>query len=230
MVLKTLQSANSVIIDSVNNTINKRAAENFKSQVMSLNGLITQLEQLLNLIQAFEKRGFRERIISKDIKDSLQRAVDSCGEKTYDHSLDVNTVTAFKNAVQLYRNAIGNAWKGIADEQCGSVIESLASLRGLLSNKKEVDELLTYLTDVRSNMPTSSRALDVFAVNVERGKKIVDGLDFTSNSQIKIFIDKVRQQKATVGDLTPPVLEWLNKNHLADKILLRFQTYATADK
>lgn len=225
MILKTLQSANSVIIDSVNNTINKQAAENFKSQVISLNGHITQLEQLLNLIQTFEEKGFGEKIISKDIKDSLLRAVDSCGEKVYDHSLDVNTVTAFKNAIQLCRNAIGNAWKGIADEQCGSVIESLASLKGLLSNKKEVDELLAYLTNAKLNMPTSSRALDVFAANVEKGKKIVDGLDFTSNPQIKIFIEKVRRQKATVGDLTPPVLEWLNKNHLTDKIMLRFQTW-----
>lgn len=225
MILKTLQSANSVIIGSVNNTINKQAAENFKSQVMSLNGHITQLEQLLNLIQAFEEKGFGEKIISKDIKDSLLRAVDSCGEKVYDHSLDVNTVTAFKNAIQLCRNALGNAWKGIADEQCGSVIESLASLKGLLSNKKEVDELLAYLTNAKLNMPTSARALDVFSANVEKGKKIVDGLDFTSNPQIKIFIEKVRWQKATVGDLTPPVLEWLNKNHLTDKIMLRFQTW-----
>lgn len=225
MILKTLQSANSVIINSVNNTINKQAAENFKSQVMSLNGHITQLEQLLNLIQAFEEKGFGEKIISKDIKDSLLRAVDSCGEKVYDHSLDVNTVTAFKNAIQLCRNALGNAWKGIADEQCGSVIESLASLKGLLSNKKEVDELLAYLTNAKLNMPTSARALDVFSANVEKGKKIVDGLDFTSNPQIKIFIEKVRWQKATVGDLTPPVLEWLNKNHLTDKIMLRFQTW-----
>ena len=75
-------------------------------------------------------------------------------------------------------------------------------------------------------MPASSRALDVFAANVEKGKRIVDGLDFTSNPQIKVFIDKVRLQKATVGDLTPTVLEWLNKNHLTDKIMLRFQTWS----
>ncbi len=226
MILQTLQSANSVIMDSVNNTRNKMAVKDFKNQIISLNGCITQLEQLLNLIQAFEEKGFGERIISKDIKKSLQEAVDSCGEKTYDHSLDVNTVTALKNAVELCRNSLVNAWKGIADERCGSVIESLASLKGLLGNKKEVDELLTYLTKAKANMPASSRALDVFAANVEKGKRIVDGLDFTSNPQIKVFIDKVRLQKATVGDLTPTVLEWLNKNHLTDKIMLRFQTWS----
>ena len=86
-------------MDSVNNTRNKMAVKDFKNQIISLNGCITQLEQLLNLIQAFEEKGFGERIISKDIKKSLQEAVDSCGEKTYDHSLDVNTVTALKNAV-----------------------------------------------------------------------------------------------------------------------------------
>jgi len=225
MILKTLQSANSVIIDSVNNTINKQAAKNFKNQVLVLNGYITQLEQLLNLLQALKERGFGEQIISQDIKDSLQAAVDNCGEKIYDHSLDISSVTSLKSAVELCRNSLENAWKGIADEKCGSIVESLATLKGLLGNKKEVEEILIFLTSARKNMPTSSRSLSVFANYVEKGKRIVDELDFMSDLQIKAFIDKVRQQKATVADLTPPVLAWLNKNHLTDKIMLRFQMW-----
>lgn len=228
MILKTLQSVNSVIMDSVNHTIDKQAAKNFKNQILSLKLSITQLEQLLNLIQAFSEKNFATGVVSKEIRDSLQTAVDSCGQKTYDHSLDVNTVTALKNAIELCRNSLANAWREEADEKCSSVIESLASLKGLLGNKREVEELLTSLTSAKINMPTSSKTLDTFSADVERGRRIVDGLDFTSNPEIKPFIDKVRRQRATVGDLTPPVLEWLNKNHLADKIMLRFQTYGTS--
>lgn len=228
MILKTLQSVNSVIMDSVNHTIDKQAAKNFKNQILSLNVSITQLEQLLNLIQAFSEKNFATGVVSREIRDSLQTAVDSCGQKTYDHSLDVNTVTALKNAIELCRNSLANAWREEANERCSSVIDSLASLKGLLGNKREVEELLTSLTSAKINMPTSSKALDTFSADVERGRRIVDGLDFTSNPEIKPFIDKVRRQRATVGDLTPPVLEWLNKNHLTDKIMLRFQTYGTS--
>lgn len=228
MILKTLQSVNSVIMDSVNHTIDKQAAKNFKNQILSLNVSITQLEQLLNLIQAFSEKNFATGVVSKEIRDSLQTAVDSCGQKIYDHSLDVNTVTALKNAIELCRNSLANAWREESNERCSSVIESLASLKGLLGNKREVEELLTSLTSAKINMPTSSKALDTFSLDVERGRRIVDGLDFTSNPEIKPFIDKVRRQRATVGDLTPPVLEWLNKNHLTDKIMLRFQTYGTS--
>lgn len=225
MILQTLQSTNSVIIDSVISTNNKNAVKNFKDQILSLNIPITQLEQLLNLIQVLEEKEIAKRIISKETRDLLQAAVDSCGEKINDHSLDANTVAALKNAVELCKSSLASAWREIANEKCGSVIESLATLRGLLNNKKEVDELLAYLTKAKENMPASSKALNEFTTNVEKGKKIVDELDFTSNPQIKIFIDKVRKQKATVGDLTPAVLEWLNKNHLTGKIQLKFQTY-----
>lgn len=228
MILKTLQSANSVIRDSINNTINRQAAENFKNQLMSLNAHITQLEQLLNLMQAFGEKKFAMGVVSRDIRDSLQLAVDSCGQKTYDHSLDMDTVMALKNAVELCRNSLTNAWKETADEKSSSVIESLASLKGLLGDKREVDELLTSLTNAKANMPTSTRALEIFSANVEKGRKIVDGLDFTSNPQIKLFIEKVGRQRATVGDLTPPVLDWLQKNNLLDKIMLKFQTYGTS--
>ena len=197
MILKTLQSVNSVIMDSVNHTIDKQAAKNFKNQILALNVSITQLEQLLNLIQAFSERNFATGVVSKEIRDSLQTAVDSCGQKTYDHSLDVNTVTALKNAIELCRNSLANAWREEADEKCSSVIESLASLKGLLGNKREVNRL-------------------------------TDNLNIASNPEIKPFIDKVRRQRATVGDLTPPILEWLNKNHLTDKIMLRFQTYGNS--
>lgn len=228
MIVKTLQSVNSVILDSVNHTIDKQAAKDFKNQILSLNVSITQLEQLLNLIQAFGEKNFAVGVVSKDIRDSLLTAVESCGQKTYDHSLDVNTVTALKNAIELCRNSVRNAWKEMADEKCGSVIEALASLKGLLGHTREVEELLAALTDAKTNMPASSKALEGFCANVEKGRKIVDGLDFMSNPQIKSFIDKVRRQKATVGDLTPPVLEWLNKNHLTDKIMLKFQTYGSS--
>ena len=111
MILEKMRSVNSILLDSVNATGNKHAVETFRNQLGLLNTSTTQLEQLLNLMEAMQDKAITPKIMTAEIKTSLQNAVDSCGEKVYDHSLDASTVQALKNVVDLYRNAIFSVWK-----------------------------------------------------------------------------------------------------------------------
>lgn len=96
MILESLQSANSTILDSVQATSNKQAAKAFKNQVIALSQCTSQLEQLLSLIKAMQEKKISSKVFTVEIKDSLQDAVDTCGQKTNDHTLDVSAVTALK--------------------------------------------------------------------------------------------------------------------------------------
>ena len=222
MILQKLQSANSIILDSVNATNNKQAVENFIKQLSVLSATTTQLEQLLNLMDAMQAKGIIPHIMTAEIKDALLNAVNSCGEKTDDHSLDAGTVSALKNAVDLCKNTITAMWKESAGRTCTPLIESMTSLRGLFGDTKEVDRLIDYLSKLKTNLPSSVSALDTYLSNVDKAKKIVEDLHFDSDAEVKTFIEKVRAQKATVAHLTPHILEWLNENHLTYKIKLRF--------
>ena len=145
MILEKLQQANSVLLDSVIATSNKHAAETFSSQLGLLSNSTTQLEQLLNLMEAMQEKGITPRVVTAEIKEALQNAVDSCGEKVNDHSLDAGTVTALKNAVDLCKGAVAAVWKGTADKQCTPIIESLTSLKGLVANKDAAEKLIEAL-------------------------------------------------------------------------------------
>lgn len=222
MIVNKLQSANSVILDSVNAANNKHAAESFKNQLIVLSTLTTQLEQLLNLIEAMQEKGITQTILTEEIKESLLDAVNSCGEKTYDHSLEAGTVSALKNAIDLCRNSLNVVWKESSSKECTPIIESLTSLRGLLGNAKEADNIIEYLNKVQASTPASSGTLDKYLANIEKGKKIIEELHIDSDPEVVSFIKKVRTQKATINHLTPHILEWLKDNNLADKIKLRF--------
>lgn len=222
MILDTLKSTNRVMMDSVQATNDKQAAKKFKAQIFSLNGYTTQLELLLNLIQALKNKGLTTGVITSDVKASLQTAVDNCGEKTNDCTLDESTVLALKNAIELCRTTVDTFWKDIADKKSSTVIDSLTSLKSLLNDKKEAEEILAALTKAKVTMPGSAKAIDAFLANVNRGKKIIDGMHFDSDEEVKGFIEKVRIQKATVGDLSLHILTWLKDNNLSGKIKLRF--------
>lgn len=220
MILESLQSANSTILDSVQATSNKQAAKAFKDQVIALSQCTSQLEQLLNLIKAMQEKKISSKIFTVEIKDSLQDAVDTCGLKTSDHTLDVSAVTALKNAIELCRKNVDITWKEAANDLSNGVENSLTSLKGLLQNKQEAEDLLEALQKAKVSIPGSSKAIDTFLENVKRGKGLIDGLHL--DEEVEKFIVKVRIQQATVTDLSPHIMDWLKENHLTEQIKVRF--------
>lgn len=220
MILESLQSANSTILDSVQATNNKQAAKNFKDQVIALSQCTSQLEQLLNLIKAMQSKKISSKVFTVEIKDSLQDAVDTCGQKTSDHSLDVSAVSALRSSIELCRKNVEILWKEAAGDLSNGVENSLASLKGLLSNKQEAEDILDVLKTTKFTLPGSSKVIDTFLDNVKRGKELIDGLHL--DEEAEKFIVKVRTQQATVADLTPHIMDWLKENHLTGQIKVRF--------
>lgn len=220
MILDTLKATNSVMLDSIQVTNNKQAAKTFKEQVIALGACTPTLEQLLNVIIALKDKQIAPGILTAELKDTLQTTVDNCGEKTNDHTLDATTVQALKNAIDLCKTATEGAWKDAADKQCSTVMDSLTSLKSLLPDKKEVDDLLEALGNVKIKIPTSAKSIDEFLGKVARGKEIVDGLHL--DDEVEKFINKVKLQKATVNDLTPHILAWLKANDLMNTMKVRF--------
>lgn len=220
MILESLQSADSTIKDSVQAENNKQAAKAFKDQVFALSQCTSQLEQLLNLIKAMQDKKISSKAFTVEIKDSLQNAVNTCGQKTNDHTLDVSAVTALKNSIELCRKNVDISWKEAANDLSSGVENSLTSLKGLLQNKQEAEELLATIEKAKVTLPGSTKAIDAFLDNVKRGKELIDGLHL--DEEAEKFIVKVRTQQATVADLSPHIMDWLEENHLTEQIKVRF--------
>lgn len=220
MILEALRSANHTISDSVQTASNKQAAKAFKDQVNALLQYTSQLEQLLNLIKAMQEKKISSKVFTVKIRGSLQDAVNACGQKTNDHTLDVSTVAALKNAIELCRNNVDVTWKEAANELSNGVENSLISLKGLLQNKQEAEELLEALQKAKCSIPGSSKAIDAFLENVKRGKELIDELHL--DEEVERFIVKVRTQQATVADLSPHIMDWLRENRLTGQIKVRF--------
>lgn len=220
MILDTLKQANSAMLDSIQVTTNKQAAKTFKEQVLQLGVITPQLEQLLNVIICLNEKEIAKDLFTQELKDSLQTTVDNCGEKANDHTLDAATVLALKNAYNLCKSATDSAWKEAADSKSEAVVSSLTSLRNLLPDKKTADELLEEINSAKVQMPTSTKSIQTFLDNIEKGKQLVNGLHL--DDETEIFINKVKLQRATVSDLTPHILTWLKDNNLLETLKVRF--------
>lgn len=220
MILETLQFANSVILDSVQVASNKQAAKAFKTQIIALGGLTPKLEQLLNIINAMKEKEIASSIVSQEVRDTLQTAVNDCGMKASEHTLDAGTVSALKNAIDLCNANVESCWKESTTVEATAVIDSLTSLRSLLKDKKEADELLEALEKSNITLPSSVKSIDTYLKNMKRGKEIIDALHL--DPETENFVQKVRTHKATLNDLTPHILEWVKENNLMSQMKVRF--------
>ncbi len=198
MIVESLKAANSAMLDSIQATNDKQAAKTFKEQIFSLGTLTPQLEQLLSIIEELKEKHIAEGIFTQEIKDSLLTTINNCGEKTNDHSLDVATVLALRNAINLCRTATETAWKKAAEDLSESVSSSLSSLRSLIADKKTADEIISTIDDAKLKMPTSAKGIQAFVDNIEAGKQMINNLHL--DDEAEKFINKVKLQRATIAD------------------------------
>lgn len=220
MILESLRSANSTIIDSVRTTTDQQAVQQFKAQLGLLSQSTSQLEQLISIIKAIQTRKISTKVFTVEIKKSLQDSVDACGQKTSEHTLDVGTVTAFKNAIELCRKNVEIEWKDASNSLTNGIENSLVSLKSLLPDEKEADDILEALSKAKTSIPSSTKSIDQFMEDIRKGKELIDGLHL--DEEAESFIFKVRTQTATVADLTPHIMKWLKDNNLTGQIKVSF--------
>lgn len=220
MILESIQSANNTILDSMQFTNNKQAAKNFNTQVCLLSQYTSQLEQLLNIIVTLQATKNVLNLFNAEVKESLQVAVDACGEKLFDHTLDNSTVASLKSSIELCKKSVEISWVKAASGIANDVESSLKTLKNLLPNKQKAEAVLENLSKSKNTLPGSSKVIEAFFDSVNQGKELIDGLHL--DNEIEKFINKVRTQQATVADLTPHILEWLKDNNLTGKIRVIF--------
>lgn len=220
MILDMLKQANSSMLDSIQVTTNKQATKTFKKEVMELEVITPQLEQLLNVIICLNDKELAKNIFTRELKESLQITIDNCGEKANDRTLDAATVLALRNVYNFCKSAIDNAWREAAYSKSEDVVSSLDSLRNLLPDKKTADGILEEINRAKGHTTTSSKEIQTFLDNIKKGKQIIKESHF--DEETEIFINRVKQQRATVADLTPHILQWIKENKLMGILKVRF--------
>ena len=220
MILDTLKESNSTMLDYIRVTEDKQAIKVFKEQIADIDGIITQLDQILNVIVCLEKEKITKGVFTEELKNNLLITIDKCGNKIDDHSLDEGTVLALKNICDSCKNTVSDKWKNVSTSKSEMVVSSLTSLRSLLTDYEEIDDIVTEIKKARVHMPTSSKEIKKFLANIDRGTAIVNELHL--DKETEEFVDKVKLQCATVEDLTPHILKWIKDNNLMKSLKIRF--------
>lgn len=179
--------------------------------------------------------------------DSLKGLLDSIqsyaiAKKNFDFSLDENTEKLLKDLISYSKNVFDNE-KVVNPKSFKQKSDTFIELISKEWNdfyKEENGELKNELNIIALVHPNSSEVKNcIIALNrcgkwpltldnitwYEKAKKSADEFikEIRFDNEIKEFLIKVRDKKATLADISPLILEWIKLENIAEKITLNIK-------
>jgi hypothetical protein len=112
-------------------------------------------------------------------------------------------------------------WHSFATSSMEDADRTLNSIRGLLENKQEIDEVIQSLRKISQLWPVSKKNVNYFDTLLQDAKSKVTRLQVSPS--IQIFLEKVANQQASLSDITPEISDWLQQQDFAKNLIISFK-------
>lgn len=113
-----------------------------------------------------------------------------------------------------------NQWKDYYLITTSPLRNTIISLINIYSDPAKINIVSNALNPSKTYWPVDDKVLKIINNNMEEGKNIINSLGVTK--EIEEFLKKISENKATIFDIKPDILEWIKSKNLENKISLTF--------
>ena len=222
MIRDKLTQARDTMATAVHMRDDKAANEKLNARLAALNVAAGKLQSLVDLITAIQESGIVPQVLTTEQVRTLYSSVNDCSQKAAQNgcALTESDVAALHISLESCRSSAAEKWRAGAAVWANDVCNSLTALSHLLPDSNGARDLLKKLESARNELPSSPNAVMDFINHVQKAQKMVDTLRL--DAEAEVFITKVRLGKATLADLDDHILQWVQNNHLSDKLKICF--------
>lgn len=220
LLTETIKNCTSAISSRRTAQEKKNSAEDYSRALARLSEASGVLEDAFNCAAELRSKGIiKQPWMTQQTRDELMECINDCGKGVFEGALTVDLANVLKTKSVAIADKIDTTWKNAASEYAEGIKGYLSMIGGISSDPQHAKDLLDSIDK------TVNGALSILAVNkllsdVAEAQKIVE--TFSLNSEVEVFLKKVSSHQATVVDLTPNVLTWLEENGLIDRLKIRF--------
>ena len=137
-------------------------------------------------------------------------------ENTFDNAKTVNP-SAFKQKTESFIEAISKEWEIFYKAQNGELINGLNIIVLVHPTPSVVRGCITVLNKCEK-WTLTQESVDSYKEAHNKAEVLLEEMRF--DDEIREFLIKVRDKKATLTDITPSILEWIQSEDIADKVSL----------
>ena len=108
-------------------------------------------------------------------------------------------------------------WKNYISSHDAEILDMLDIFSQVCNNKREINEITNSIRSMNS-WPLSEVVFNKYENRRTLGEKKISEIHF--DKEIEEFLRKVKNQKASLIDLTPEILKWIKENDFDKNIML----------
>lgn len=211
MLRQKIQSTIGLIDDVVDN----RQKENDNANTAKRNSIFfDSLAKLTPLITSYilAKKNFSFTLQSNT--SATLRDLMNYSKNTFDNEKAVNP-TPFKQKSEVFVESIAKEWEAFYKANNSELINGLNIIvlvhptpnvvRSCISAFKKCEEL-----------PLTSESIETYKEARQKADELLKEMRF--DDEIRDFLIKVRDKRATLTDITPSIMQWIQSENIADKV------------
>lgn len=220
LLTETIHNSTSAIQKRKSMQANKKAAEDFAGALAKLAQVSQAIKATLDCAAEMKHSDIiQDPAMNQQRRDELLSFADTCGRGVFEGTLTMDMVRALEKSGDLAAQQLNHTWKDSAAKYAEGTKGYLSMIGGLTDDPQHARELadsIVKTVDGTLTVPNIKKLVR----EVSEAKKITDA--FSLNPEIEAFLKKVSFQQATIVDLTPDILAWLQEKHLTKKLKIRF--------
>ena len=207
-------------IGLIEDVIDNRQKENENANTAKRNSVFfDSYDKLTHSITSYilAKRNFGfvlQANTSASLKDLMNYS-----KTTFDNAKAVNP-TSFKQKSEIFIDSITREW-GIYYKKSNSELIDGLNIIVLVHSTPAVVRSCIATFNKCEKWPLTQESIDSY----KKARKKADGLlkEMKFDDEIRDFLIKVRDKRATLTDITPSILEWIQSENISDKVSLRIR-------
>lgn len=208
-------------IELIEDVSENQKIENENSDIANKNSIFfDSLKGLLDSIQSYAiaKKNFNFSL--DENTEKLLKDLISYSKNAFDNEKVVNP-KSFKQRSDTFIELISKEWNDFYKEENGELKNELNIITLVHPNSSEVKNCIIALNRC-GKWPLTQENVSWY----EKAKKSADEFikEIRFDNEIKEFLIKVRDKKATLADISSSILEWIKSENISEKITLTIKT------
>ncbi len=216
MLHKRIQTAINLIEDVIDN----RQKENDNADVARRNN--TFFESFKNLtpfvksyVLAKKNFGFTlQSSTASDLQDIMNYL-----KNAFENAKAVNPASFSKKA-ETFADSIAKEWEAFYKSRNNEIIGGLNIIVLVHPTPNAIRSCISALSKCEK-LPLTQESIDSYNVARQKADALLKEMKF--DDEIRDFLIKVRDRKATLTDITPSIMDWIQSENIADKVSLNIR-------
>lgn len=196
-----------------------RDTEQFTTNMNKVLQSIANMDLYLKTVAAAEASQLIDVSIYTIMRNDIIASLQTVLSETLEGYLETTSVLSVSKNVSTFKKHLDSLWVNSVKSSTEQVISLLKTFGQFMTNEKEAVSIATTLENGITSLPINSSDLVTFKTKLQKGSEMADQIG--ADDDIQVFIQKVRNDLASLEDISPKVRTWIHEHSLEKRIHVR---------